>query len=126
MHFDSEFQIVLRHFRVIFGGLWFLLLQTVPPNIRKRLIRERLPQTVHASCGLLLMVSQSAQNTELSRGTALKPPSVWAPAFISEPLNKEMLTRQVRFPFLIRIVPDCITRHEAGDAAQSTFPKEFS
>src|ERR1035438_6757163 len=24
MHFDSKFQIVLRRFRVVFGGLWFL------------------------------------------------------------------------------------------------------
>src|ERR1019366_4864935 len=45
-------------------GFW---LRRVPSNIRKRLIRERLPQTVHASCGLLLMVSQPAQNTALSR-----------------------------------------------------------
>lgn len=39
-------------------GFW---LRRVPPNIRKRLIREWLPQTVHASCGLLLMVSQCEQ-----------------------------------------------------------------
>jgi len=64
-------------------GFW---LRRFPSNIRKRLISERLPQTEHASCGLLLMVSQPAQNTALRRGTALKPPSVWAPVFISKPL----------------------------------------
>src|ERR1019366_7556241 len=81
-------------------GFW---LRTVPPNIRKRLIRERLPQTVHASCGLLLMVSQSAQNTALRRGTALKPPSVWAPAFISEPLIQRC--SHAKFGFAILQVP---------------------
>ena len=73
-------------------GMWP---RRVPSNIRKRLSRERLPQMLHTSCGLLLMVSQPAQNTALSRGTALKPPSIRAPAFISEPLYREMLTRHV-------------------------------
>jgi hypothetical protein len=45
-------------------GMWP---RRVPSYIRKRLIRERLPQTLHTSCGLLLMVSQPAQNTALSR-----------------------------------------------------------
>src|ERR1039458_5565432 len=91
----------------------------VPSNIRKRLSRERLPQTLHTSCGLLLMVSQPAQNTALSRGTTLKPPLVRAPAFISEPLYREMLTRQVRFPQFFRPAdtkPDWLMSHQIGRA----------
>jgi drug/metabolite transporter (DMT)-like permease len=37
---------------------------------------------VHTSCGLLLMVSQSTQNTALRRGTAVKAASVSPAAFI--------------------------------------------
>src|SRR6266705_2730688 len=61
-----------------------LWLRSDPPNIRKTFVKEGLPQTVHTSCGLLLMVSQSTHNTALRRGTACLAfaPSVSAPAFI--------------------------------------------
>jgi hypothetical protein len=35
MHFDREFQIVLRRFRVVFGGLWLLAPQSPSQHPKK-------------------------------------------------------------------------------------------
>lgn len=61
----------------------------VPPSIRDMLTRERLPQTIHRSCGLSLTTSHSAHKTAFCRATALRhrltseTPSTYE--FITEP-----------------------------------------
>ena len=44
----------------------------VPPSIRDMLTSDRLPQTIHRSCGLSLTTSHSAHNTAFCRATALR------------------------------------------------------
>lgn len=64
----------------------------VPPSIRAMLTSDRLPQTIHRSCGLSLTTSHSAHKTAFCKATALRhrltseTPSTYE-SFITEPRN---------------------------------------
>src|ERR1019366_10553533 len=96
MHFDREFQIVLRRFRVVFGGLWLLAPQS--PFKHPKKVDQRTAATNSARI-MRAVADGFTTSTEhgVEQGTALKPPVVRAPAFISEPPNKRCSLAKIGF-----------------------------
>src|ERR1039457_216364 len=101
MHFDREFQIVLRRFRVVFGGLWFLAPHS--PSQHPKKVDQRTA-AANRTCIMRAVADGFTISTEhgVEEGNCAQASFSTGSCVHIRTSYRKMLTRRVRFPQFFR------------------------